>query len=98
MRLYEHLLEVTEVSAVSKMNRYNKLKAALRMLTLNAARFRPHMLKDDGATKLFNSECSCERCVLWSALVVPAFSLPATMLRCACTWSSAHACCHRAQG
>lgn len=53
-RLYEHLLEVTTPAAVSKMNRYNKLKAALRMLTLNAPRFGSNMVND--VAMLFESE------------------------------------------
>lgn len=39
LQLFEHLLEVTEPAAVAKVNRYNRLKAALRMLHINASRF-----------------------------------------------------------
>lgn len=63
LQLFEHLLEVTAPAAVAKVNRYNKVKAALRMLHISASRFGALMLTVDkvytdktAAHTLFESE------------------------------------------
>lgn len=53
-KLFEHLLEVTAPKAVAAMKRYGKLKAALHMLSLNAARFGGDI--SDNAAALYDSE------------------------------------------
>jgi hypothetical protein len=68
LRLFEHVLEVTKPASVAKVNRYNNLKAALRMLHINASRFGALMLNVDkvytdktAAHTLFESECAWMR-------------------------------------
>ena len=53
-QLFGHLLDITAPAAVTKMNRYSKLKAGLRMLSLNAPRFSTDIFEN--ATKLFESK------------------------------------------
>ena len=64
LQLFEHLQEVTAPAAVARVNRYNRLKAALRMLHISASRFGALMLTVDkvdtdktAAHALFESEC-----------------------------------------
>lgn len=102
LQLFEHLLEVTAPPAVAKVNRYNKLKAALRMLHISASCFGALMLTVDkvytdktAAHTLFESEyvhLCISICTLRQMLWRPCHDLhPAVLVGTACRSSIAQA-------